>query len=184
LAQPQPVEPVKYFVAALWSRADALQSACTELATAWGGIDFTGADHPFETTGYYEKEMGCDLRRRILSFRELQSPQMLAEAKHRSNRIEDRLAQGTGRPVNLDIGYLDHNKIVLGSFKGAGQKIYLGEGVWADMVARYGAGRYRPFEWTFPDFRDGRYDAEFGQIRRAYLEQLRRLDYRRLLIKD
>jgi hypothetical protein len=56
---------------------------------------------------------------------------------------------------------------------GAGQKIYLGEGVWADMVARYRQGRYQPFEWTFPDFRDGRYDRELNTIRRTYLGQLR-----------
>ena len=173
MAKPQGVDPVKLFVAVLWSNAEALQSASDELRREWGEIDFIGADHPFEITDYYESEMGGNLNRRILSFVRLVPPDCLCRAKHVCNRIEDRLAGNPGRLVNLDIGYLDHNKIVLASFKGAGQKIYLSDGVWADMVARYRQGRYQPFEWTFPDFRDGRYDSELNTIRRTYLEQLR-----------
>jgi hypothetical protein len=51
--------------------------------------------------------------------------------------------------------------------------------VYADLIARYRAGRYQPFEWTFPDFRDGRYDQELSTIRRTYLAQLRNRLYDR-----
>jgi hypothetical protein len=118
--------------------------------------------------------MGSGLSRRIVSFYSLVPPDCLSSTKQKCNEIEDQLAGSKGRTVNLDVGYLDHNKIVLASFKSAGQKIYLGEGVWADLVARYRQGRYCSFEWTFPDFRDGRYDRELGQIREIYLKQLRK----------
>jgi hypothetical protein len=144
-----------------------------ELVRIWGEIDFTGVDHPFDMTDYYKKEMGPGLKRRLVAFLRLVNPDSLAAAKHICNEIEDRLAGSNGRLINLDIGYLDHNKIVLASFKGAGQKIYLTDGVWADLVGRYRAGRYSPFEWTFPDFKDGRYDQELMRIRQAYLVQLR-----------
>lgn len=175
MAEPQSVNPVKLFVAALWSEAEALQSALGELRRHWGDMDYMGPDHAFDITDYYQSEMGGDLKRRILSFTGLVPPDCLCRAKYLCNEVEDHFAGEKGRRVNLDIGYLDHNKIVLASFKGAGQKIYLGERVWADMVARYRQGRYQPFEWTFPDFRDGRYDKDLVDIRRIYLEQLRTL---------
>jgi hypothetical protein len=173
LAKPQPVDPVKLFIAVLWSQPGIIPSALNQLCACWGDIDFTGSDHPFDITHYYASEMGPDLHRRLLSFAHLVSPDVIGQAKHSANQIEDRLAGPTGRLVNLDIGYLDHNKIVLASFKGAGQKIYLKDGVWADLVARYREGRYVPFEWTFPDFKDGRYDNELLEIRHLYMNQLR-----------
>jgi len=145
------------------------------LRSRWGEIDFAGADHPFDCTDYYEAEMGRGLNRRLLSFCGLVPPDSLISAKHRCNEIESRLAGESGRPANLDIGYLDHNKVVLASFKSAGQKIYLGQGVWADLICRFRKGRYVPFEWTFPDFRDGRYDGELLQIRGIYMAQKKAL---------
>jgi hypothetical protein len=114
--------------------------------------------------------MGKDLKRRLVSFRTLVPSDGLSSAKHICNDIEDGLSGEKDRSINLDIGYLDHNKIVLASFKGSGQKIYLSDGVWADLVARYRGGRYCLFEWTFPDFCDGRYDRELAQIRQIYLK--------------
>jgi hypothetical protein len=173
VAKRQSVDPVKLVVAVLWAQSDFLQSAMERLRLKWGDIDFESADYAFDITDYYEPEMGRDLKRRLVSFRTLVSPDCLSSAKHACNDIENGFPGTSGRSVNLDIGYLDHNKIVLASFKGAGQKIYLSDGVWADMVARYRGGRYCPFEWTFPDFRDGRYDRELAQIRQIYLQQLR-----------
>lgn len=174
MAKPQAATPVKLLVAVLWADADARQAAVTELQTVWGEVDFTGTDRPFDRTDYYLEEMGADLQRRLVTFGNLVPPEGIRQAKLRCNEIEDRLSSERGRRVNLDIGYLDHNKIVLASVKYAGQKIHLGDGVYADLVARYKHGRYQPFEWTFPDFRDGRYDDELAQIRNMYLQQLRR----------
>ncbi len=171
MAKPQDVDPVKFFVAVLWAPSSPLPAVMESLRSQLGDIDFTGADHPFDMTDYYRPEMGVSLSRRLVSFLQLIPPDSLSKAKHVSNEIEDKFAGEKGRLVNLDIGYLDHHKIVLASFKGAGQKIYMGNGVWADLVGRYRGGRYSPFEWTFPDFRDGRYDHELLQIREIYKRQ-------------
>jgi hypothetical protein len=97
----------------------------------------------------------------------------LASAKLTCIGVENELKSATGRRVNLDVGYLDHNKLVLASVKAAGQKIYLSAGVYADLVARYAQGRYQPFAWTFPDFKDGRYDEALAALRDRYLHQIK-----------
>jgi hypothetical protein len=170
---PQPVLPVKLFVAVLWADAESLQRATAAMIRHWGAIDFTGPDHAFEATDYYQAEMGGGLQRRLVSFDRLVSPEVLAGAKLDCNQIERDLSDRGRRRVNLDVGYLDHNKLVLASLKPAGQKIYLTRGIYADLVARFRAGHYCPFEWTFPDFRDGRYDADLAVLRKRLLDQRR-----------
>ena len=118
--------------------------------------------------------MGDKLARSIVSFQLPVSPGELVNFKQECVELEQELAGEAGnRSANLDAGYLDHGKLVLASLKPAGQKIYLGRGVYADLVARYGGGKYRPFEWTFPDFTAGVYDEDLAKIRQLYLQQLR-----------
>lgn len=173
MAKPQFVEPVKLLAAILWSDLTVVQTAVAQLQERWGTIDFSGQDRPFDVTEYYQEEMGVDIRRRLVSFSRLIAPEGIVAAKLSCNEIEEELSNNQQRRVNLDVGYLDHSKFVLASCKFAGQKIHLGRGVYADLMGRYQAGRYRPFEWTFPDLRDGRYDSELNQIRLTYLRQLR-----------
>ncbi|OVE74259.1 hypothetical protein BVX93_00360, partial [bacterium B13(2017)] len=131
--------------------------------------------YSFNSTDYYEQEMGSFLKRRIISFNKLVPPDVLIEAKLICNEIEKELCENQCRTVNLDIGFLEHNKVVLASVKYSGQKIYLGKGIYADMILKYGKGMYNSFDWTFMDFKDGRYSLELIEIRRIYLQQKRNL---------
>jgi len=164
--------PVKYFVALLRGLTPPTR-ILEVLEESWGPVDYQSQHYPFDQTDYYREEMGDSLQRQLITFAELRSPEELATAKVRCIEIEQELSSERKRTVNLDIGYLDHNKIVLASVKGLGQKIYLSQSIYADLVARYGHGRYQPFEWTFPDFKDGRYDSELAVIRQTYLDQMK-----------
>ncbi|MFP4014150.1 MAG: DUF4416 family protein [Chitinispirillaceae bacterium] len=177
MAEVRTVLPVKYFVAVLFREEKFLNEGLRLLEEKWGGFDVNGSDHEFDVTDYYEPEMGKPLYRRLVSFEKLISPVDLVDMKLECNRIEDQLSSDGRRRVNLDAGYLDHNKVLLASAKEAGQKIYLDKGIYADLSGRYRGGRYQPFEWSFPDFRDGRYDEELLRMRSRYLEQIK--SYRR-----
>ena len=177
MAQPEAPLPVKYIVAVLFRTSGQYDCAKRELISRWGTVDFEGDDHHFDVTGYYEPEMGTPLYRRLLSFASLYAPTLIVDMKLGCNDIEEMLSVEGKRTVNLDAGYLDHNKYLLASAKEAGQKVYLDKGIYADLSGRYKAGRYQPFEWSFPDFRDGRYDRELLVIRALYMKQVRK--YRR-----
>lgn len=163
---------MKYFVALL--RGLTPPARIVEvLEEVWGAVEYQSQLYPFDQTDYYREEMGDSLQRQLIAFAELRSPEELAAAKVKCIEIEQSFTSQGKRTVNLDIGYLDHNKIVLASVKGLGQKIYLSQGIYADLVARYGNGRYQPFVWTFPDFKMGRYDPDLAAMRIRYLEQLK-----------
>jgi hypothetical protein len=117
--------------------------------------------------------MGVDLKRRIISFGRIIAPDDIAAIKHEAGAIERDLAAGATRRVNLDAGYLDVNKLVLASLKYGAMKVYLRNGVWADIVCLYRKGRFLSFDWSFPDFKDGRYEKELLAIRERYKQGLR-----------
>jgi hypothetical protein len=173
MREPEKAPPVKLFVAALWREPEAFTEARARMTAAWGPIDFEGPDHPFDATEYYDAEMGRMLSRRLISFARLVAPDELAAIKLEACAIEKALARDGARTVNLDAGYLDANKLVLASLKQGPQKIYLGRGVWADLVALYRKGKFLSFEWTFADFKDGRYDHDLLRIRERYKEARR-----------
>jgi hypothetical protein len=175
MANPQQPPIVKLFIAILFKDSSSLSTAKQAISERWGSTDFEGVDHPFDCTQYYDREMGSPLLRRLISCETLISPVLLPDLKLACNDIEDALRINDNRTVNCDVGYLDHNKIVLASAKEMGQKIYIDKGIYADMVARYKNGKYQSFEWAFPDFKTGRYDAELLKIRSQYLAQKKRV---------
>ena len=173
MASPQEPIPVKLFIAALCSQATPLQGVLDRMKEQWGPIDYTSDPIPFDVTDYYVPEMGEGLSRQMFSFAQPISPAEIVGVKLRSNELEDEFSEGGRRRINLDPGYMDHNKVVLPSMKQGAQKIYLDKGVWADPTLRYEKGTFIPFDWTFPDFKDGRYQKPLMRIRELYKAGIR-----------
>ena len=165
---------MKLFVAILSSEDAPVERVEKAMESRWGPLDFQGPNHPFVATDYYGDEMGQELHRRLVSFEKPIAPEGIVEIKLEANAVEADFSDAAGRRrVNLDVGYIDRNKVVLASAKFAGQKIHLGRGIYADFVLRYRDGSYEPFEWTFPDFRGGRYNADLLEIRALYRQAMR-----------
>lgn len=174
MAVPHSPLPVKLVIAVLYSDENRLAVARERLVQQFGPIDFTSVLFPFEVTDYYVPEMGSPIMRLFYAFEQLISPATLASIKLATNIIEDELATHEKRQVNLDPGYLDPDKFVLASAKYNGQKIYLSDGIWADLTLHYEKGHFSAFPWSFPDFRSGEYEKAFLRIREVYKGQLKR----------
>jgi hypothetical protein len=87
--------------------------------------------------------------------------------------LERALVQGEGRAVNIDPGYISLGKLVLASTKNHGHRLYVGQGVYAEVTLTYQRGRFRPWPWTYPDYGSEDYCAMFGEQRERYKAQLR-----------
>jgi hypothetical protein len=171
-----PDVPVKFFAAVLFSKGfDLKDHLYDELEKEFGKIDFSGEDHPFDLTDYYNDEMGGGIKRRIISFAGLGQAEDLPGRKLFSSRIEKGFAGDRGRRVNIDPGFIDYYKVVLASFKEAPQKIYLCKGVFADMVLLFQDGDFISLPWTFPDIKSGLYMDDFTWMREKYKEDRRKL---------
>jgi len=172
--KPSPPTPVKYFIGALFSDEITLKKAIEQCTNFLGSVDFISDQFRFESTDYYEPEMGSPIHRQFFSFEKLKNPSMLAEAKIQSNQIEEQLARSGNRKVNLDIGYMDFHKVVLASAKYNGQKIYLDHGIYADPTLQYEKGNFQPHDWAFPDFQQTEmYYPALLRIREIYKGQLK-----------
>lgn len=174
MAVPHSPLPVKLVIAVLYSDENQLAVARERLVQQLGPIDFISSPFPFQVTDYYVPEMGAPIVRLFYAFEKLISPGDLASIKLSANAIEDELATSGKRQVNLDPGYLDPDKFVLASAKYNGQKIYLSDGIWADLTLYYQKGHFSAYSWSFPDFRSGEYEKAFLRMREIYKGQLKR----------
>lgn len=168
-------EPVKLFVGMLSAYQGAFAEAESRLADPFGPVDLRSDLFAHEFTEYYRDEMGHPLVRYFCSFERLISPQALAGAKRLSNRIETELARRdewpVARPVNLDPGYVAPSKLVLASTKDSAHRLYLGDGIWAELTLRFQGGDWAELDWTYPDYRTPEYREFFRRVRDRLREQ-------------
>ena len=145
------------------------------LAAEFGPLLHTGQLHSFAGTGYYADELGDTPHRGVLSFANLCAAEAIGSFKYRSNAFEERWSAGSAqRRVNIDIGYMDTDKIVLPSFKKGPCKLYAGAGVWLDMLMTYAKGRFHPTAWAFADFKLNPYTKDLLLVREKYKKALHR----------
>lgn len=149
--------------------------ALSILEKRFAKIDFSSTALPFDHTDYYQEEFGKDLNRKFVSFKKLVAPNSLPEIKIITNKIEGELSNGLKRTINIDPGYLDLAKLLLASTKDYKHRIYLDKGIYAEVTLFFEFKSFRPWPWTYPDYKTSEYIAIFNQIRDIYHQQIKAL---------
>ena len=166
-------QPEKLVVGILTAREERGGELASILSEKWGPVDFASTPVPFDFTDYYAAEMGPSLLRFFVSFERLVDPARLAEIKRETNAIEDLFREEGKRKVNLDPGLLCLSRFVLATTKESSHRIPLAAGIYGEVTLLFEKGRFRPVEWTYPDYRSPEYAAILGEIRGIYKRQVR-----------
>jgi len=168
--------PVKLLVALLSADSSLFTTAITQLEQSYGPLDGESDIFPWNTTDYYRAEMGENLLRKFISFARLISPEDIVGIKLATNTLETTLASiPDRRRLNLDPGYLDASKLVLASTKNQAHRIYLTQGIYAEVTLLFHHGTFHPFVYTYADYQWPETHTFLRQVRIRYVEQLRAL---------
>jgi len=150
------VEPVVRFCAVISNDAQVRQRAIETLSRRWGEVKVRSGVLPFLAGGYYAASMGEDLQKELVAFGDPLDPTELAAWKRWTNQLEAETAGERWpdyRPLNLDPGYITQAKLVLATTKDRDHRIYLRDGMFAEITLTYTAKRWVHHRWTYPDYR-------------------------------
>lgn len=178
MAAPRLPVPVLLVVAVFSRHMEALVWAQEQLETVYGPVGLASPLFDFNQTTYYEPTMGAGLRKRFLAFHDLVAADCLPAVKLQTNELE-RQCLGSGRypeprPLNLDPGILSLGKFQLATTKDQAHRIYLHDGIFAEVTLRFQAGAFEPWPWTYADYRQ--------ECVRDFLKEAR--DYYRLRLGE
>ena len=169
--------PYSLLVVACFSRhPEALQWAADQLTAKYGPIALTSPDFSFHHTKYYDSTMGPNQIKRLLVFEPIVAADCLADVKNWTIGLEKELAESgrfsDKRPLNLDPGLVQLGKFLLATTKDQGPRVFLRDGIFAEVTLRFSGGTFDVWPWTYADYRE--------PAVREFLNQARALVYTRV----
>lgn len=168
MSNPRIPEPARLIVSVLSPSEDILDATAQSLIRELGPIEEVVGPLAFDYTSYYDAEMGSGIRRWLWSFVNLVDRSELAPIKLLTNRVEQSYTNCGKRRVNLDPGLLTLGNFVLATGKNNAHRIYLRDGIFADLTLIFRSGSYRPLEWTYPDYADPLLISLLNGLRETY----------------
>ena len=174
MAEVRLVEPVVRFCGVITRHEAARRWAMETLTKHWGVPVLVSPEIPFEAGGYYTPSMGPGLQKTLVAIEGFQDPAGLADWKLRTNRWEAEYAADSDhaeeRPLNLDPGYMSQAKLVLATTKDRDHRLYLRDGMFAEVTLTYVGKAWQHHRWSYPSYRTPEV-AEFANQCRTRLRQ-------------
>lgn len=173
--KPGTILPVKLICGIILSPGLSPEAVQEALKSRFGAIDHAAGPFDFSRySDYYAPEMGGGLSRYFVSFRDLVDRTRLPDLKNETIALEADLADQGRRRVNLDPGYMTLGQLFLASTKDNFCRIYLRDGIFAEVTLVYKEDAFRPFPWTYRDYASGEYGAFFSEVRKSLHEALKK----------
>jgi hypothetical protein len=171
--------PAILVVAAMWrpglltaASGDEAAALISLLEPVFGKTATTSPAFPFNYSDYYREEMGEGLRKIFVAFEALHPRGSLVAHKRASVALEHTLLDDQGhRVLNADPMLVTMENVVIATSKNFTHRVYLGEGVFADLALIRRKGGFEPLPWTYKDYSD--HSGFFGQERERLKQLLR-----------
>jgi hypothetical protein len=155
MARIQKPPPARLILSIVYSSLDALADALKVVEKRFGRVQFETMEIPCSDAALYREEMGAPLLRRLFSFERLVSRDALADIKNACHKIEPMFADHVDdyifRTVNIDPGILTPDNLVMASHREYNHRLYLKDGVFAEIALIYAGGQFKRLPWTHPD---------------------------------
>ena len=170
---PKSPDPAKLVVSVFTKDKGLFDRIYDRLEEIGGPVDIMSKWLDFDFTDYYYKEMGTPLFRRMVAFVPLMAQEDLAAVKLKTNAIEEELARGGRRRVNIDPGYLLSSRFILATGKDYSHRVYIGSRIYADLTLMYTKQGFKTLEWTYPDYASPEIFQFLDRVRQKYLLDLK-----------
>lgn len=165
--------PVKLFIGLISNDIYLFEEIAKVLAKRFGSIDLKSPYFDFTHTEYYTDEFGKNLLRQFITFKKFIQPQHLVQIKILTNKIEKKYSKDGNRRINIDPGYLDLGKVILATTKDYSHRIFLKNGIYAEVTLYFKKDGFLAWPWTYPDYRSSEYIDFFNKLRKLYHDQIR-----------
>lgn len=175
MGQVQSPLPVLLLLAVSSRHQEAILWACGRAEAVHGPLALVSDAFDFTETDYYAATMGTGLKKQFLACERLIDAAALPDIKRQTNAWEAEYAElgqhAEPRPLNLDPGYITPAKLVLASTKDHAHRIYLRDGIFAEITLSYRQRSWQPLDWTYPDYRRSDYQEFFTRCRGLLIAQ-------------
>ena len=170
-------EKEKLIIGVIYNDTEIYDKAIKILTEKFGKIDMQSEVFSFskEFSEYYDKELGGEGMRVILSFEKTVDASRQAEIKTFTNNLENSFLTENGRPINLDPGFINHGRLMLATTKSTGFRIPLSDGIYTELTLFWARGGWQKFPWTYRDYQSERVQTFITKVRQKYLNQ-RKMD--------
>ncbi|MFH1077338.1 MAG: DUF4416 family protein [Pseudomonadota bacterium] len=172
MSVPRKPGPAKLVISVFLKNKDLMGIIAERLATEFGALDVVSPWYLFSHTDYYASELGSPLYRRLLAFCRLVEQDQLPDVKLFTNTLEQEFSEQGKRRVNIDPGHLVAERFVLATGKNYSHRVYLRDGIYADLTFIYRKSAYQRLEWTYPDYAEDAIHGFLQKIRKRYLRQV------------
>jgi hypothetical protein len=171
--------PCLQLISAFSKHESALDWLWQRVATELSPIALLSPCFLFTESEYYRSSMGAPLRKQIAMLSRWYDPAELASHKLLSHQWESELNQNmesdVKRPLNIDPGYMSMTKLVLASTKNREHRIYLRNGIYAEVTLAFRDQQWIPFPWTYPDYQRDDFRVFFQDCRKHLAQRVSEL---------